>query len=207
MSFHIALAVAICLCSTLASAASFEYLYVEANEGNSSGGHSALQLGDEIFHYQHHDSGFIRLLKENRQDFHFQYRFLQNRRIHLSQVEVSEDTLRRLRDHFKLQFLAQDQQFKQLHQLQKDRALLRWLLNRQDTVVGTDFASILRLNAVGLFYAEGELDLQQKGEYIGMVNVKPSQSSFLLGMLRRKIEQYYGQNYLSRRSEQISKQI
>ena len=207
VSFHIALAVAICLCSTLASAASFEYLYVEANEGNSSGGHSALQLGDEIFHYQHHDSGFIRLLKENRQDFHFQYRFLQNRRIHLSQVEVSEDTLRRLRDHFKLQFLAQDQQFKQLHQLQKDRALLRWLLNRQDTVVGTDFASILRLNAVGLFYAEGELDLQQKGEYIGMVNVKPSQSSFLLGMLRRKIEQYYGQNYLSRRSEQITKQI
>ena len=74
VSFHIALAVAICLCSTLASAASFEYLYVEANEGNSSGGHSALQLGDEIFHYQHHDSGFIRLLKENRQDFHFQYR-------------------------------------------------------------------------------------------------------------------------------------
>ncbi|MEQ1779587.1 MAG: hypothetical protein ABL863_13685 [Nitrosomonas sp.] len=206
MSFHIAL-VAICLCSTLASAATFEYLYVEANEGNSSGGHSALQLGDEIFHYQHLDSGFIRLLKENRQDFHFQYRFLQNRRIHLSQVEVSEDTLRRLRDHFKLQFLAQDQQFKQLHQLQKDRALLRWLLNRQDTVVGTDFASILRLNAVGLFYAEGELDLQQKGEYIGMVNVKPSQSSFLLGMLRRKIEQYYGQNYLSRRSEQITKQI
>lgn len=206
VSFHIAL-VAICLCSTLASAATFEYLYVEANEGNSSGGHSALQLGDEIFHYQHLDSGFIRLLKENRQDFHFQYRFLQNRRIHLSQVEVSEDTLRRLRDHFKLQFLAQDQQFKQLHQLQKDRALLRWLLNRQDTVVGTDFASILRLNAVGLFYAEGELDLQQKGEYIGMVNVKPSQSSFLLGMLRRKIEQYYGQNYLSRRSEQITKQI
>lgn len=199
--------VAICLCSALASAASFEYLYVEANEGNSSGGHSALQLGDEIFHYQHHDSGFIRLLKENRQDFHFQYRFLQNRRIHLSQVEVSDETFLRLRDHFKLQFLAQDQQFKQLHSLHKDRALLHGLLNRQDAVVGTDSASILRLNAAGLFYAEGELDRQQKDEYIGLVNVKPSQSSSLLGMLRRKIEQHYGQDYLSRRSEQITAQI
>ena len=204
--FYIAF-VAICLCSALASAASFEYLYVEANEGNSSGGHSALQLGDEIFHYQHHDSGFIRLLKENQQDFHFQYRFLQNRRIHSSQVEVSDETFLRLRDHFKLQFLAQDQQFKQLHRLHKDRALLHVLLNRQDAVVGTDFATILRLNAAGLFYAEGELDRQQKDEYIGLVNVKPSQSFSLLGMLRRKIEQHYGQDYLSRRSEQITAQI
>lgn len=180
---------------------------MEASEGNSSGGHSAIQLGDEMFHYQHHDSGFVRLLRENKRDFHFQYRFLQNRRIHLSQIEVFDETFHRLRDYFKLQFLAQDQQFKQLHRLHKDRALLHILLNRQAVVVDTDSASILQLNAAGLFYAEGELDRQQKSEYIGLVSVKPSQSPSLFGMLRRKIEQQYGQDYLSQRSKQITEQI
>ena len=120
--------IALFLCSAPASAASFEYLYVEANEGNSSGGHSAIQFGDEIYHYQHHDSGLIRLLRQDKPEFHFQYRFLQNRRIHLSHIEVSEDTFNMLREHFKLQFLAQDQQFKQLNDLHKDRVLLRRLL-------------------------------------------------------------------------------
>ncbi len=196
--------VAILLCPIWVSAASFEYLYVEANEGNSSGGHSALQFGDEIFHYQHHDSGLIRLFKQDKQEFHFQYRFLQNRRIHLSQVEVSEETFRLLRDHFKVQFLAQDQQFKQLQWLHKDRALLHRWLNQQDTA---DAASVLRLNAVGLFYVEGELDRQQKNEHSGSVDGLPSQSSPLLGRLRRKIEQHYGQDYLLHRREQIVSQI
>ena len=116
------------LYSASASAASFGYLYIEASEGNSSGGHSAIQFGDEIFHYQHHDSGLIRLLRQDKREFHFQYRFLQNRRIHLSHIEVSEETFNKLKEYFKLQYLAQDQQFKQLNDLHKDRVLLRHLL-------------------------------------------------------------------------------
>jgi hypothetical protein len=87
----------IVLCPSLVFAASFEYLYVEASEGNSSGGHSAIEFGDEVYHFQHHDSGLIRLLKQDKPAFHFQYRFLQNRRIHLNQVEVSEETFNQLR--------------------------------------------------------------------------------------------------------------
>lgn len=196
--------VAILLSPMLVFAASFAYLYVEANEGNSSGGHSALQFGDEIFHYQHHDSGFIRLLRQDKQEFHFQYRFLQNRRIHLSQVEVSEETLHLLRDHFKLQFLAQEQQFKQLQQLHKDRALLHRLLHKPNAA---DVASSVRLNAVGLFYAEQELDRRQQGGYIRQADGLSSQSASILGMLRKKIEQQYGQDYLSQRRQQITTQI
>ena len=36
-----------------AYAAHFNYLYIEASEGNSSGGHTAIQFDDEIYHYQH----------------------------------------------------------------------------------------------------------------------------------------------------------
>ena len=185
-------------------AASFEYLYLEASEGNSSGGHSAIQFGDEIYHYQHHDSGLIRLLRQDKQEFHFLYRFLQNRRIHLSHIEASEETFKRLGEYFKWQFLAQDQQFKQLDDLHKERLLLRSLLYKPDT--DTDFSAVLRLNGVGLFYAEHDLD-SQKDEHPKNIKGLGSQSSPLINLLRKKIEAQYGQDYLSKRREQITAQI
>ncbi|MEI6335111.1 MAG: hypothetical protein WCS87_11150 [Methylococcaceae bacterium] len=185
-------------------AASFEYLYLEASEGNSSGGHSAIQFGDEIYHYQHHDSGLIRLLRQDKQEFHFLYRFLQNRRIHLSHVEVTEETFNRLGEYFKWQFLAQEQQFKQLNDLYKERLLLRRLLYKPGT--DTDFSAVLRLNGVGLFYAEHDLD-SQKDEHPNNIKAPTPQSSPLIGLLRKKIEAHYGQDYLSKCREQITTDI
>jgi len=202
--------IALFLGSASASTTSFEYLYVEASEGNSSGGHSAIQFGDEIYHYQHHDSGLIRLLRQNKQEFHFLYRFLQNRRIHLSHIEVSEETFNRLEEHFKLQFLAQDQQFKQLNNLYNDRILLRRLIYKQgadDTFLDADFSTVLRLNGAGLFYAEQALDSPKKDMPIRDINAVRFRSSLIIEMLRKKIEQNYGQDYLPHRREQIATRI
>jgi len=202
--------IALFLCSAPVSAASFEYLYVEANEGNSSGGHSAIQFGDEIYHYQHHDSGLIRLLRQDKPEFYFLYRFLQNRRIHLSHIEVSDETFNMLKEHFKLQFLAQDQQFKQLNDLHKDRVLLRRLLYKlsaDDAFLDADFSVVLQLKGAGLFYAEQELDSQKKDENIRNVKGVQSQSSHTIEMLRKKIEQHYGQDYLMHRQKQITTDI
>jgi len=202
--------IALFLCSAPVSAASFEYLYVEANEGNSSGGHSAIQFGDETYHYQHHDSGLIRLLRQDKPEFYFLYRFLQNRRIHLSHIEVSDETFNLLKEHFKLQFLAQDQQFKQLNDLHKDRVLLRRLLYKlsaDDAFLDADFSVVLQLKGAGLFYAEQELDSQKKDENIRNVKGVQSQSSHTIEMLRKKIEQHYGQDYLMHRQKQITTDI
>ena len=202
--------IALFLCSAPVSAASFEYLYVEANEGNSSGGHSAIQFGDETYHYQHHDSGLIRLLRQDKPEFYFLYRFLQNRRIHLSHIEVSDETFNLLKEHFKLQFLAQDQQFKQLNGLHKDRVLLRRLLYKlsaDDAFLDADFSVVLQLKGAGLFYAEQELDSQKKDENIKNVKGVQSQSSHTIEMLRKKIEQHYGQDYLMHRQKQITTDI
>ena len=141
-------------CTVLA--APFEYLYIEASEGNSSGGHSAIEFDDEVYHFQHHDSGLIRLLKQDKQEFHFQYRFLQNRRIHSSHIDVSNETFTRLRDYFKLQYLAQKQQFNQINQLDKDRFLLQRLLykaSHDETLLDTRTATDIQLKGVGLFTA------------------------------------------------------
>lgn len=112
----------------VAAASSFNYLYIEASEGNSSGGHTAIQFGDEIYHYQHVESGLIRLFRQEKAGFHFTYRYLQNRPMHLSRVEVSEDTFDLLKDQFKWQFLTQERQFKLLDELHKDRLFIRHLL-------------------------------------------------------------------------------
>ncbi|UOA09729.1 hypothetical protein [Methylobacter sp. S3L5C] len=193
-----------------ALAASFEYLYLEASEGNSSGGHSAIQFGDEIYHFQHHDSGLIRLLKQDKQEFHFLYRFLQNRRIHISQIEVSEASFKQLGDYFKLQFLAQNRQFEQLDDLHKDRILLRRLLYKlssNEAFLDADFSSVLRLDAVGLFYNDQQLAGKKKDGHITNINGVRLQSSQLIKMLHKKIEQHYGQDYLKNRRDQITTRI
>ena len=192
----------IALFPTAVLAASFEYLYVEASEGNSSGGHTAIEFGDEVYHFQHHDSGLIRLLMQDKQEFHFQYRFLQNRRIHLSHIDVSDETFARLKSYFKLQFLAQNQQFNQLSQLHKDRLLLRRLLykaNQDNNFLDADFATDLQLKGAGLFYAEQQLDSHIKELLFD--------SSPVINILRKKIEQRYGSAYLHSRKEQITAHI
>ncbi len=202
--------VALFISSAPVSSASFEYLYIEANEGNSSGGHSAIQFGDEVYHYQHHDSGLIRLLRQDKQEFHFLYRFLQNRRIHLSHIEVSEDTFNMLREHFKVQFLAQDQQLKQLDDLHRDRVLIRRLLHKpgfDDSFSDAGYSTALQLKGVGLFYAGQELSDQKTGRRTEKLTGVQSRSLHTIDLLRKKIEQNYGQDFLLHRREQITADI
>lgn len=209
-TFIKAVLIAFCLCSTSVLPASFEYLYIESNEGNSSGGHSAIQFGDEIYHYQHHDSGFIRLLRQDKNEFHFLYRYLQNRRIHLNHVEVSDETFKLLNEHFKLQFQAQEQQFKHLNALHKDRALLRRLLQNHlsnHDFLDAEFSSALKLKAAGLFYAEQELGNKNNNWRFINTNSSHSGSSTVIEVLRKKIEQHYGQDYLLHSREQITARI
>ena len=46
-----------------------DYVYIEANEGGSSGGHAALRLGDETYHFQHEHPGLLRLHRDDWQHF------------------------------------------------------------------------------------------------------------------------------------------
>ena len=170
-----------------ASAASFNFLYIEASEGNSSGGHAAIQFDDDIYHYQHIDSGLIRLFRQQKDEFHFLYRYLQNRPMHVARIEVGDDTFNRLRDRFKSQFLAQERQFKLLDDLHKELIFIRHLLHADN-----DETSVLRLKGAGLFYNE---------------TPETAPKSPAVQNLRQKIEQRYGPDFLSHRRESIEAQI
>lgn len=203
LGVHTVMAVLILL-SSVVSAASFNYLYIEASEGNSSGGHTAIQFEDEIYHYQHVDSGLIRLFRQGKDEFHFIYRYLQNRPMHLSRIEVSVDTFDLLKDQFKGQFLTQEGQFKMLDDLHKERLFIRHLLQQTTAghaMVDAETASVLRLKGVGLFYPEPGHPPQPTDSPL----TKPQ--SLSIQSLRQKVEQRYGPDFLQRRREQIEAQI
>lgn len=199
-----ALMAALVMLPSAAAAAGFNYLYIEASEGNSSGGHSAIQFGDEIYHYQHVDSGLIRLFRQEKTGFHFTYRYLQNRPMHLSRIEVSEDTFDLLKDQFKWQFLTQERQFKLLDDLHKERLFIRHLLQKatvDDAAVDADVASALRLKGVGLFYPEPGRQRQQTDSKL------TKQQSLSVQRLRQKVAQRYGPDFLQHRRALIEAQI
>ncbi|MGZ8183732.1 MAG: hypothetical protein ACXWT1_17400 [Methylobacter sp.] len=199
-----ALMAALVMLPSAAAAAGFNYLYIEASEGNSSGGHTAIQFGDEIYHYQHVDSGLIRLFRQEKAGFHFTYRYLQNRPMHLSRIEVSEDTFDLLKDQFKWQFLAQERQFKLLGDLHKERLFIRHLLQKATAghaVVDADAASALRLKGVGLFYPEPGQQSQHTDSNL------TKQQSLSVQSLRQKVEQRYGPDFLPRRRAMLEAQI
>ena len=88
-----ALAALLVLLARLAAAGpAIDFLYIEANEGGSSGGHAALRLADATFHFQRDPTGLLRLVRERSGTFERQYRMHQNRTIHVSRIPVSDAT-------------------------------------------------------------------------------------------------------------------
>lgn len=173
----------------------FQYIYIEANEGSSSGGHVALQFGGEVFHYQY-SSGLIRLFKQDAEDFRFDYRFLQNRTLHVADIAVSEQTYRRLYEHFKLRFFETEQQTERLRKARQDRLLSVWLLQRisagNSATLGFPDAS-LQLKGAGLFFSDSDfLSVKQpQGECRSAAAAKK-----ILLHLWQSLERQYGADYL-----------
>jgi hypothetical protein len=177
-----------------ADAKTLHYLYIEANEGTASGGHVALQLEDTVFHYQYSD-GLIRLAKDDGADFDFDYRYLQNRNLRVADIEVSDDSFAVLQDYFNRQFWDQDRQFKHFQALENDIHLLTWLLSLK-TASPTLPRPALQLPAAGLFFAASDFDDTQAES--GPCQTQAAADS-VMGVLRRRVEQKHGADYLAQR--------
>jgi len=202
------------------NADTFQYLYIEANEGSSSGGHVAVQFGDDVFHYQFKD-GLIRLLKQDADGFRFDYRVLQNRTLHIADVEVSADTFSLLQDHFKLIFWQQDRQFKQLQAAEKDYQLLEWLLRSHSALLSSRQISgyiphpsplpegegIFKLPGAGLFFNDSDFaPVGQLTEVHGNCQTKASAKS-ILTRLHAQLALQHGSDFLQRRKIELTTTI
>ncbi len=180
---------------------SVNYIYIESGEGNSSGGHAALQLHNSVFHYQYVDPGLIQLEKQSADDFEFNYRYASNRTLHLSQITISEQTYQLLADYFNLQHQLQQQQFSLRDDLNKDRLLLNTLLASENSPKADDALSI---EGAGLFYTDAD--------FIGAPNpdtpYKPANpESPTMAYLHRVLRQSYGDHFLARHHAETVRQI
>lgn len=183
----------------------FQFLYIEASEGNSSGGHVAVQLGDDVYHYQY-EKALIRLFKHHADAFQVNYQLLQNRSLHIADIEVSDSAYDRISDYFKLRFFGQTQRLKHLQALQQDQFLLRALLQwKAGEPIPLDTPEILpQLPGAGLFYSAGNFGVAKK-TLAGCDTMHPSAKT--IAEARQQLEIRYGKNFLSEKIISLTKEI
>ena len=154
-----------------------EYLYVEANEGGSSGGHVAFRLGDDVFHFEHRSPGILVLRRADFERFVFRYGVTENRTIHRIRIPVSGETQALLAHRFRQRLFLQMRHLDVMESLRGDRATLEQMLSGGLAVEGA-----------GYFVSDRE------------VGASPSVD---IGALRARVEAAYGPDFLDRRTEML----
>ncbi|WP_411726526.1 hypothetical protein [Methyloglobulus sp.] len=189
-----------------ANAKVFQFLYIEASEGNSSGGHVAVQLGDDVYHYQY-ENALIRLFKHHAGAFQVNYQLLQNRSLHIADIEVSDSAYDRISSYFKVRFFGQTQRLKHLRALQHDQSLLRALLQwKAGKPVTSSAAPELspHLPGAGLFYSDGNWGAAKKT--VAECDTTLS-SAKIIAEVRQQLETQYGKKFLSEKIIYLNKAI
>ena len=164
-----------------------DYVYVEANEGGSSGGHAAMRVGDETYHFQHERGGLLRLHRDDWQHFRDTYGVLENRTMHVSRVAVSALTYEELRRRFSERYLIERRLFEQRDTLHDDRALLQLFLARRhgDATIAT------QLRGAGFFFPA------EPGT--------PADDAIVA--LRRRVQETYGADVIPRRMDELRHEL
>jgi hypothetical protein len=102
-------------------------VHVEANVGGASGGHVALRLRDDVYHYQQRDDR-LQLVREDWRLFRFGYNVLQNRPLHAAHLPLEREAWLGLRDHLASVYLEQQRALGELRAARLDVELLKaWL--------------------------------------------------------------------------------
>jgi len=82
-----------------AAGSSLVLIHALANEGSSAGGHIALQLDEDVYHFQVRGDRVLRLDRESWRAFRARYSSLENRELEFARIEVEERDRARVRHH------------------------------------------------------------------------------------------------------------
>ncbi|MEM7182513.1 MAG: hypothetical protein AAF518_16485 [Spirochaetota bacterium] len=115
--------------TTSASTRTFEYLYVDANTGQSSGGHTAVKFQDTVFHFQFFPDKIFRIVRETWESFRYTYAVVENRNIVSFSIQVSQVNYEKVLQRFQHLYLAREKQIRQLEYFQTDVAILSTVLH------------------------------------------------------------------------------
>lgn len=97
-----------------------DFIYIEPNTKGSSGGHSAIRLGEDVYHFQHFPSGFFLLVHDKWRSFKKAYNDLDNRALYINRVDIPDFYYKSLKGFFRKRFLIQEQHLANLASLKKE---------------------------------------------------------------------------------------
>ncbi|GBF42698.1 hypothetical protein LPTSP2_19880 [Leptospira ellinghausenii] len=96
-------------------------MYIDSNSGQSSGGHSALLLGDRVYHLQYSfEDQIFHIVRENWNDFRFQYGVIENRNIEFYKWNLSPSAKQTLRQKWNELYLVQETHIQNQKILEED---------------------------------------------------------------------------------------
>ncbi len=186
-------------CRTALAARYIDYLYVEANEGDSSGGHAAIRFDDQTFHFQHENPGIIRISRLDSAAFVHTYAMLGNRTIRASRIAVSDETYHLLHDNFVHLLLIQDAQLDIRDALHRDRILFEMLLRQLQSGKRGATENSLPLKGLGYFLPDGPFPRENSPDSNTDANFEAPHSPILLS-LRESIKAEYGERFMEERT-------
>ena len=117
---------------------SFQFLYIDANVGGSSGGHSALRLDNTVYHFQYYPDGIFRLVRESWAHFRYIYNDLENRTIHIARIQLQLNDKIAIKKHLDYFYLIQSAHLERLQALNNDTKLIHdfYRNRRQISITG-----------------------------------------------------------------------
>ncbi|MGR9106371.1 MAG: hypothetical protein ACU843_05505 [Gammaproteobacteria bacterium] len=173
---------------------SVDFLYIEAGQGDSSGGHAAIGFANDVFHYQY-VQGLLKATRQDRNEFEYQYRFLQNRSIHISRIAVDQSAYQVLFDYFAHKHRVQSRQFEALDLIRKDLDFLETLVDSASSQhPGKGFRYSIRGGA--LFAAANRSE-----------SFAPRESVEGFSVLLKRIARAYGHDFLSDRKAHLTEKL
>ena len=120
-----------------------EYLYINANTGDSSGGHSALKIGDLVYHLQYYPDEIFRIEREYWDGFYYLYGIQENRTTFVHKIQVSQATWEKVRNRLNVAFLIQTKHLDILQSLKSTKDIFEVFLSKEKK---------LKLKGLGYLY-------------------------------------------------------
>ena len=164
---------------TPASPTPLQFIYIDANVGGSSGGHSALRVGNTVYHFQYFPNGLFKLVRERWSYFRYIYNDLENRTLYMAQIDLEASDLQTLQESLDRYYLIQEAHMARLKDLSADVKIL-------NDLNGGNFE--MAVNGAGLFAFDGPADAVSR-------------------RLRSLINAAYGKAYLERKKETLNEQF
>ncbi|MDG1958448.1 MAG: hypothetical protein P8K76_16345 [Candidatus Binatia bacterium] len=137
-----------------AAAAFLDYVYVDSNEGQASGGHVGLAFGGQIFHFQYREGGFLLPVRHATGAFERAYRVRENRNLRQHRIEVDQETYDLLRDGFNARYFESEVLLAELEDLRAEEAVLEGM--------GAGSRGV-PIPGAGYFYPDGDARPEQAG--------------------------------------------